>query len=120
MRRATWLLVCVGLLGSLLAWADESAQKVQQRLQSASEVLQELMGAPDKGIPEEVIKGAKCIAVIPHEIKGGFVFGARYGKGVATCRTPNGAAPCIRGPASAASPGTFTGGRPGHRRSTPD
>jgi SH3 domain-containing YSC84-like protein 1 len=89
-RRATWLVVCVGLLGSLLAWADESVAKVQHRLQSASEVLQELMSAPDKGIPEEVIKSAKCIAVIPHEIEAGLAIGARYGKGVATCRTPNG------------------------------
>ena len=90
MRRAIWSLVCVGLLGSSLAWADESVEKVQKRLQSASEVLQELMSAPDKGIPEEVIKSAKCIAVIPHEINGGLAFGARYGKGVATCRTANG------------------------------
>jgi hypothetical protein len=56
------------LLGSLLVWADESVEKVQQRLQSASEVLQELTSAPDKGIPEEVIKSAKCIAVIPHPL----------------------------------------------------
>ena len=45
---------------------------------------------PDKGIPEEVLQHAKCVAVIPHMVKGGFVFGAEGGKGVATCRTPNG------------------------------
>jgi SH3 domain-containing YSC84-like protein 1 len=53
-------------------------------------VLHEIMGMPDKGIPEEVLEHAKCVAVVPHMIKGGFVFGGKGGKGVATCRTANG------------------------------
>jgi len=53
-------------------------------------VMHEIMGMPDKGIPEEVLQHAKCIAVIPHMVKGGFVFGAEGGKGVATCRTADG------------------------------
>jgi lipid-binding SYLF domain-containing protein len=48
------------------------------------------MGMPDKGIPEEVLEHAKCVAVVPHMVKGGFVFGGKGGKGVATCRTANG------------------------------
>jgi lipid-binding SYLF domain-containing protein len=48
------------------------------------------MAAPDKGIPDEVLDHAKCIAVVPHLLKGGFVFGAENGRGVATCRTANG------------------------------
>src|ERR1700728_2155090 len=48
------------------------------------------MGAPDRGIPEEVLDHAKCIAVVPHMIKGGLVFGAENGRGIATCRTPDG------------------------------
>jgi lipid-binding SYLF domain-containing protein len=48
------------------------------------------MGMPDKGIPEEVLEHAKCVAVVPHMVKGGFVFGAEGGKGVATCRTASG------------------------------
>jgi lipid-binding SYLF domain-containing protein len=48
------------------------------------------MAAPDKGIPEEVLDHAKCIAVVPHLLRGGFIFGAEGGRGVATCRTPNG------------------------------
>jgi lipid-binding SYLF domain-containing protein len=48
------------------------------------------MAAPDKGIPEEVLEHAKCIAVVPHMVKGGFVFGAEGGRGVATCRTSKG------------------------------
>jgi SH3 domain-containing YSC84-like protein 1 len=53
-------------------------------------VLHEIIGMPDKGIPEEVLQHAKCVAVIPHMVKGGFVFGAEGGKGVATCRTADG------------------------------
>jgi len=45
---------------------------------------------PDKGIPEEVLEHAKCIAVVPHMVKGGFIFGGKGGKGVASCRTANG------------------------------
>jgi lipid-binding SYLF domain-containing protein len=48
------------------------------------------MSAPDKGIPEEVLDHAKCVAVVPHMLKGGFVFGAENGRGVATCRTETG------------------------------
>jgi lipid-binding SYLF domain-containing protein len=48
------------------------------------------MSAPDRGIPEEVLEHAKCVAVVPHMLKGGFVFGAENGRGVATCRTANG------------------------------
>ena len=53
-------------------------------------VLHEIMSAPDSGIPEEVLEHAKCVAVVPHMLKGGFVFGAENGRGVATCRTADG------------------------------
>jgi lipid-binding SYLF domain-containing protein len=59
-------------------------------LDHAGAVLHEIMAAPDKGIPEEVLEHAKCVAVVPHLLKGGFVFGAENGRGVATCRTENG------------------------------
>src|SRR5262249_20079954 len=57
---------------------------------SAATVLNEIMSAPDKGIPEEVLSSAKCIAVVPSLLKGGFVFGGSHGRGMATCRTENG------------------------------
>jgi lipid-binding SYLF domain-containing protein len=60
------------------------------RLNNAATVLNEIMTAPDRRIPEETMKRAKCVAVVPHLIKGGFVFGAEHGKGVATCRTAKG------------------------------
>lgn len=89
MKRRTALLL-VTLSWACVMWANPLQKKVEKRLQSASEVLQEIMSAPDRGIPEEVMEGAKCVAVIPHEIRGALVFGARYGKGVATCRTAKG------------------------------
>jgi len=53
-------------------------------------VLEEIESAPDQGIPEEVLGSAQCVAVVPTMIKGGFIVGARYGRGVASCRTPTG------------------------------
>lgn len=73
-----------------IAWAGSNREATNDRLDHAGRVLHEVMSAPDKGIPEEVLEHAKCIAVVPHMLKGGFVFGAENGRGVATCRTPNG------------------------------
>ncbi|HEY1902936.1 MAG TPA: lipid-binding SYLF domain-containing protein [Terracidiphilus sp.] len=74
-----------------IAWAAGTTREAtEDRLHHAAEVLQQVMAAPDKGIPEEVLDHAKCIAVVPHLLKGGFVFGAENGRGVATCRTANG------------------------------
>ena len=72
------------------AWAENPREASIDRLGHAGEVLHEIMAAPDKGIPDEVLDHAKCIAVVPHMIKGGFVFGAQGGKGVASCRTAAG------------------------------
>src|SRR5690242_226262 len=72
------------------SWADEDRSKLVSRLQGSSDVLEEIMSAPDKGIPEEVMGSAECVPIVPSMLKGGFVFGAEYGRGVATCRTPMG------------------------------
>jgi len=81
--------VLMGCLGNL-AWAGEQKKDVTERLQMATEVLSQMTAEPDKGIPEEVLGSAKCIAVVPHLIKGGFIFGGKHGRGVATCRTAEG------------------------------
>jgi len=73
-----------------MSWADDDRQEAVDRLDHSAKVMHEIMAAPDKGIPDEVLDHAKCIAVVPHMIKGGFVFGAQGGKGVATCRTASG------------------------------
>ena len=68
----------------------EDRDKALARVDDSAKVLNELLAAPDKGIPEDVFKSAKCVAVVPSMVKGGFVFGAEHGRGVATCRTANG------------------------------
>jgi len=73
-----------------IGWAGSNREATENRLDHAGAVLHEIMAAPDKGIPEEVLEHAKCIAVVPHLLKGGFVFGAENGRGVATCRTASG------------------------------
>jgi lipid-binding SYLF domain-containing protein len=83
------LVALFGLGMASIAMA-ETREEVQNRLDNATLVLHQIMSAPDRGIPEEVLEHARCIAVVPHMIKGGLVFGAENGKGVATCRTANG------------------------------
>ena len=88
MNKIVFMLAMLSL--GTLCWADSAREDATQRLGSATTVLHEIMGMPDKGIPEEVLEHAKCVAVVPHMVKGGFVFGGKGGKGVATCRTANG------------------------------
>ncbi len=85
-------LMTVAALLSLttIGWAGSGREETYDRLDHAGKVLQEIMDAPDKGIPEEVLEHAKCVAVVPHMLKGGFVFGAENGRGVTTCRTAKG------------------------------
>ena len=64
--------------------------KAVARLDDAAKDLNQLLAAPDNGIPEEVYDKAKCIAVVPSMIKGGFIFGAEHGRGVASCRLAKG------------------------------
>ncbi len=88
MKRIIVLLLVV--FAGILSWAGEQKKDVTERLQMASDVLSQMSAAPDKGIPEEVLASAKCIAVVPHLVKGGFIFGGKHGRGVATCRTEDG------------------------------
>jgi SH3 domain-containing YSC84-like protein 1 len=88
MKKVMFLLAMVSL--GTLCWAGSAREDATERLNNAGQVLHEIMGMPDKGIPEEVLEHAKCIAVVPHMVKGGFIFGGKGGKGVATCRTANG------------------------------
>jgi lipid-binding SYLF domain-containing protein len=88
MKKVMFVLAMLSL--GTLGWAASAREDATDRLDSAKQVMREIMGMPDKGIPEEVLEHAKCIAVVPHMVKGGFVFGGKGGKGVATCRTADG------------------------------
>jgi lipid-binding SYLF domain-containing protein len=88
MQKIMTLVAVLSLTG--IAWAGSDREQTIDRMDHAGAVLHEIMSAPDKGIPEEVLEHAKCVAVVPHMLKGGFVFGAEGGRGVATCRTETG------------------------------
>jgi SH3 domain-containing YSC84-like protein 1 len=84
-----WLLILIVLFCSFCFAADEET-KATERVQAAADVLNDIQGAPDKGIPQEVLGSAECVAVVPSMLKGGFIVGAKYGRGLASCRTEKG------------------------------
>src|ERR1700757_2736452 len=88
MKKIAVLLVL--LLSAAAAFAAGNREKTIDRVQSAGTILNEIMAAPDSGIPEEILDSAKCVAVVPSLLKGGLGLGAAYGKGVASCRTDKG------------------------------
>jgi len=88
MKKVMFLTAILSL--GTLCWAGTAREDATDRLDNATNVLHEIMGMPDNGIPEEVLEHAKCVAVVPHMVKAGFIFGGKGGKGVATCRTANG------------------------------
>ena len=104
MRLKTGLLgvLAATFLASTMAVAAEEPSEQVKRMDAAATVLDEIMGTPDKGIPQELLDSAKCVAVIPSMVKIGFVFGGRHGRGLATCRTTSGW--------SAPAPFSVTGG----------
>ncbi len=80
----------LSLLITSAAFAEGDRDKTISRVDDAGTVLNEIMSAPDSGIPEEIFGSAKCVAVVPSLIKGGIGIGAAYGKGVASCRNDKG------------------------------
>ena len=76
----------------LAAFADDQPKesKASDRVQAAADVLNEIESAPDSGIPQEILGKAECVAVVPSMLKGGFIVGGKYGRGLASCRTPKG------------------------------
>jgi lipid-binding SYLF domain-containing protein len=80
--------VGLALVCTVSLFADKS--DVVKRLNVASEVFNEIMSVPDKGIPKELLEKAECVVIVPNMKKGGFIVGAKYGKGFMTCKTGNG------------------------------
>jgi lipid-binding SYLF domain-containing protein len=64
------------------------AGDTEKRLDEAADVLSEIMSAPDKGIPEDLLAKAACVVVVPSVKKGAFIIGAKYGRGFIVCRKP--------------------------------
>ena len=77
------------LLVTLTAVASDRDDDVN-RTNKATQVFKEIMNTPDQGIPQELLESAKCIAIVPGDVKFAFIFGGNYGRGLATCRTGHG------------------------------
>jgi lipid-binding SYLF domain-containing protein len=83
------VLLFVVLFCSASLFAGDRAKSIE-RVQESSQILSEIMSAPDSGIPENIFSSAKCVAVVPSLLKAGLGIGGAYGKGVASCRTDKG------------------------------
>ena len=83
------ILLCLsaGVLSAGMLFGADSAAT---RLKETALVLREIMGTPDKAIPKELLKSARCIVIVPGMKKGAFVVGATYGRGFMSCRMPSG------------------------------
>ena len=90
MKKFLGVLCGFAMLAGMVPARAADMDKLNERLNSAADVIQEIMATPDKGIPSSILAGAVCVVVIPSYKKGAFVVGAQYGQGAATCRTPRG------------------------------
>jgi lipid-binding SYLF domain-containing protein len=97
-------IVFLSILVTALAAPVMAQEKEKDRLASAARVFEQIMEAPDKSIPQDLLEHCSCVAIVPSMLKGGFVFGGRYGKGAVVCRKGE------RGPWGAPSMITLTGG----------
>jgi lipid-binding SYLF domain-containing protein len=78
------------LTATLLPFTVSAASDTDKRLQNAAESFKEVMGIPDKAIPQELLEKAECIVIIPDLKKGAFIVGGKYGKGFVSCRKKDG------------------------------
>lgn len=90
------LLVAPGFVGT--GYAADDAHDTVKRIHESAAVLGEIMSAGDKAIPQELLENAACVGIIPNLKRAGFIVGAKYGKGVITCRDEKG--PGWSGPAT--------------------
>jgi SH3 domain-containing YSC84-like protein 1 len=88
--KKTIVSICICFLTTSMGFAASSREDLQNRIDQAKVVLDEIMGAQDRTIPMDILHAATCVAVVPGLVKGAFVFGAQYGQGVVTCRTGHG------------------------------
>ena len=70
-------------------WAKVDKSKTNERLSDSASLFSEVMGTPDKAIPQSLLDKAFCIVLVPGLKKGGFVFAGKYGRGFALCRHGN-------------------------------
>lgn len=73
-----------------LLYGVEPPNGAQKRVAASAEVLSEILHAKDRGIPEDLLRKAECVGIVPSLKRAGFIVGAKYGKGVVVCRTGRG------------------------------
>ena len=89
--RTTLAVITTGLLAAGMTLAASAQSKIDNELTEATQIMNELTGPESSaGIPDAVLKDAKCVAVIPKMLKAGFVVGGQHGDGIATCRMADG------------------------------
>src|SRR6266568_7534506 len=88
--KKTIALLSLSFMVTCSAFAASSRSDLQDRIEAARTVLDQIMAANDRTVPMNILQQATCVAVVPGMIKGAFVFGAQYGQGVVTCRTGHG------------------------------
>src|ERR1700674_1588977 len=91
-KKCLLVLTTMAVVFASLTWAADAKDEadINKRIDGAANVLNEIMATPDKAIPYSIMSDARCIAIVPSMIKIAVGFGGNHGKGVATCRTPNG------------------------------
>jgi lipid-binding SYLF domain-containing protein len=78
------------LMLSTAMWCGAADNSPEKHIRESAAVLSEIMNAKDNGIPEDLLQKAYCVGVIPNLKRAGFIVGAKYGKGIVTCRNGNG------------------------------
>jgi lipid-binding SYLF domain-containing protein len=82
--------LCAAALFPAICFAGDKKAELQDRVDTAKKVMDQIMAASDKSIPSNILEKATCVGVVPGMVKGAFVFGGQYGQGVVTCRTGHG------------------------------
>lgn len=90
MKKVLGMMCAFAMTVGVVSVQAQDKSKVNERLASATSVVDEVMSVPDKAIPQSILSGARCLVVVPSYKKAAFVVGGQYGQGVATCRTPRG------------------------------
>jgi len=90
MRKTLLAVAAIAGTMSSAAYAADREIKVDDRLDASADTLVDMMHAADKGIPQDLMNKAHCVVVVPGMKKAGFIFGAKYGRGFATCRRSGG------------------------------
>jgi len=91
MRSTVITILAVAALSPIGLMAAERESKSSDRLDAATDVMKDMTHEDDKGIPQDLLAKSKCVVIVPNMKKAGFIFGAKYGRGFASCRKQGGA-----------------------------